>query len=33
VPGPVMWETYLTEPKPGGDQGTIQTLITWPLVG
>lgn len=33
VPGPVMWETYLTEPKPGGEQESLQTLITWPLAG
>lgn len=33
VPGPVMWETYLTEPEAGGDQGSMQTLITWPISG
>ena len=28
--GPLMWETYLTEPD-DEDQGSMQTLITWPL--
>jgi len=31
--GPVMWETYLTEPTSGGDQDTMLTRITWPLDG
>ena len=29
--GPIMWETYLTEPTPGGDQRDMLTRITWPL--
>lgn len=29
--GPVMWESYLTEPTPGGDQHDMLTRITWPL--
>lgn len=29
--GPLAWETYLTEPAPDGDQGSMQTLIVWPL--
>lgn len=29
--GPVMWETYLTEPDEE-DPSSTQTLITWPLV-
>lgn len=29
--GPLMWESYLTEPKPGGDQRDMLTRITWPL--
>ncbi|MBK6762992.1 MAG: GyrI-like domain-containing protein [Micrococcales bacterium] len=28
--GPLMWETYLTEPD-DKDPGSMQTLITWPL--
>lgn len=31
TPGPLMWESYLTEPQPGGDQSGLKTLITWPL--
>ncbi|MET1034537.1 MAG: GyrI-like domain-containing protein [Arthrobacter sp.] len=31
APGPVMWESYLTEPLPGGDQDGTKTLVTWPL--
>ena len=30
-PGPLMWETYLTEPTPDGDPDAMRTLITWPL--
>jgi effector-binding domain-containing protein len=30
TPGPVMWETYLTEPDPDAPE-TAQTLIDWPL--
>ncbi|MHB1009473.1 MAG: GyrI-like domain-containing protein [Propionibacteriaceae bacterium] len=30
TPGPVMWETYLTEPDPAAPE-TAQTLIDWPL--
>jgi effector-binding domain-containing protein len=30
--GPVMWETYLTEPNEE-DPSSMQTLITWPLTG
>lgn len=29
--GPVMWESYLTEPTPDGDQHAMLTRITWPL--
>lgn len=29
--GPVMWETYLTEPNEE-DPSAMRTLITWPLV-
>lgn len=29
---PMVWETYLTEPSPGGDPDATLTLITWPLV-
>lgn len=29
--GEVMWETYLTEPKPDGDMSEMLTLIAWPL--
>ncbi|SDR75578.1 GyrI-like domain-containing protein [Agrococcus carbonis] len=29
--GPMMWETYLTEPSPEGDASAARTLITWPL--
>ncbi|MFJ6112989.1 GyrI-like domain-containing protein [Agrococcus sediminis] len=29
--GPVMWETYLTEPRPDVDPASMRTLITWPL--
>jgi effector-binding domain-containing protein len=32
-PGPVMWETYLTEPTPDGDPADMRTMITWPLAG
>ena len=32
-PGPLMWETYLTEPTPDGDPDAMRTLITWPLQG
>jgi effector-binding domain-containing protein len=32
VLGPVMWETYLTEPNEE-DPSSMQTLITWPLTG
>lgn len=31
TPGPVMWESYLTEPTPDGDQSEMLTLIVWPL--
>lgn len=31
TPGPVMWESYLTEPNPAHPEET-QTLIVWPLV-
>lgn len=31
TPGPVMWETYLTEPQPDSDPGSTLTLIVWPL--
>lgn len=31
TPADVMWETYLTEPEPGGDPAANQTLITWPV--
>ncbi|HET7723447.1 MAG TPA: GyrI-like domain-containing protein [Propionibacteriaceae bacterium] len=30
TPGPVMWETYLTEPDPAAPENA-QTLITWPV--
>lgn len=30
TPGPLMWETYLTEPDPAAPEKT-QTLIVWPL--
>lgn len=30
TPGPVMWETYLTEPDPAAPE-TAQTLIDWPV--
>ncbi|WAB82246.1 GyrI-like domain-containing protein [Microcella daejeonensis] len=30
-PGPMMWESYLTEPTPGGDPADLLTEITWPL--
>jgi effector-binding domain-containing protein len=30
--GPVMWETYLTEPNEE-DPSSMKTLITWPLTG
>lgn len=30
VPGPLMWETYLTEPDPAAPEAT-RTLIVWPL--
>jgi len=30
IAGPVMWESYLTEPNEHNPQ-TMQTLITWPL--
>ena len=30
TPGPVMWETYLTEPDDAHPEAT-QTLIVWPL--
>jgi effector-binding domain-containing protein len=30
--GPVMWETYLTEPNEE-DPSSMRTLITWPLAG
>lgn len=33
APGPVVWESYLTEPLPGGDRDGTKTLITWPLAG
>lgn len=29
--GTVMWETYLTEPTPEGNQDAMLTQITWPL--
>jgi len=29
--GPVMWESYLTEPTPGQSQNTMLTRISWPL--
>ena len=32
VPAEVMWESYLTEPTPEAPE-SMQTLITWPLVG
>lgn len=31
VPGPLVWETYLTEPSPEADPNEMLTLITWPL--
>jgi effector-binding domain-containing protein len=31
APGPVMWETYLTEPTPEADPADMRTLITWPV--
>jgi effector-binding domain-containing protein len=31
APGPMMWETYLTEPTPDGDPNVMRTRITWPL--
>jgi effector-binding domain-containing protein len=31
APGPIMWESYLTEPAPDGDQRDMLTRITWPL--
>lgn len=30
TPGPVMWESYLTEPDPAHPEAT-KTLIVWPL--
>ena len=33
TPGPMMWETYLTEPTPEGDPADMRTLITWPVHG
>jgi effector-binding domain-containing protein len=30
--GPVMWETYLTEPTPEATE-PMQTRITWPVRG
>lgn len=32
TPGPLMWETYLTEPDTAAPEAT-QTLIVWPLAG
>ena len=32
TPGPLMWETYLTEPDDSDPEAT-QTLIVWPLAG
>ena len=32
IPAGVMWESYLTEPTPEAPE-SMQTLITWPLVG
>ncbi len=29
-PGPIMWESYLTQPDPAAPEAT-QTLIVWPL--
>lgn len=29
--GSLTWETYLTEPTPGGNQDSMLTRITWPL--
>lgn len=31
TPADAMWESYLTEPTPGGDPAANQTLITWPV--
>lgn len=31
APGSIMWESYLTEPTPGGDPKAMLTEITWPL--
>ena len=31
TPGPLMWESYLTEPEPGGDPMDLVTEITWPI--
>ncbi len=32
IPGSIMWESYLTEPEPGGDPLDLLTEITWPIV-
>lgn len=32
VPGPLMWETYLTDTPGTGKPESTQTRITWPLV-
>lgn len=31
TPADAMWETYLSEPTPGGDPAANRTLITWPV--
>ncbi|MBX9472194.1 GyrI-like domain-containing protein [Microcella sp.] len=31
TPGPLMWESYLTEPEPGGDPMDLLTEISWPV--
>ena len=30
-PGPVMWESYLTDPEREPDPSTWRTLIVWPI--
>lgn len=33
TPGPVMWESYLTEPSPDMDPADLRTELTWPVTG